>query len=458
MVDERDPPSVLIVDDDPIVLGSLGALLTKHGFVVHRVESLSDAVESLERCNVSVLITDVHLAGGDGFELAEAAKRHWPHIPVIMITGFGTIPRAVEAVNSGVIDYLMKPVQDDRLLSAIERAIQKCSMRGARHVKMNPRPGHWPLIARSNAMKEVEQLARRAAGINAPVVIFGKSGSGRSTLARIIHENSRRSGQPYVEVECARQREHILESDLLGHVRGAFSGSVREKQGKIRAADCGTLRLSNIDHLPEGLTPMVLKLLQSRQVEPIGSDVQVDVDVRIIATMAGAIDANRLSPTHRELIDLLSGVRISMPSLSDRLDDLPLLIREFCDEAAVQNGFSTPAIHADALAVLSKTRWPGQAGQLRSVCTRAVIAAAGDEIALKHLSDDLRTADATTKPLVQKSLTLKEALSGPEQRIIEDALRTNQWNRQDTARQLGIDRTTLYKKMRRYKLIGPDDV
>lgn len=448
---------VLVVDDDRIILDSLSELLQFEGYEVVAAASLREAVDLLEEEPVDLILCDVNIPGGNGLELLHLAKRRFPAAVSIMMTGYGTIESAVESIKMGAYDYLTKPIVDDELTVCLERALaQQAILRENRTLKerLDERFGLDQIIGHDYRMLRVFDLIETVAATNVSVLIRGPSGTGKSMVARVLHHRGDRRGGPFVEVSCGAIPESLLESELFGYAKGAFTGAVARKEGKFKAAHGGTLFLDEIDAASPALQVKLLRVLQSREFEPVGSNDTETVDVRVLlATNADLEREVREGRFREDLYYRVNVVTIEMPSLAERIADVPILAKFFVTRHAEEMGRPIAGIDDEAVQVLQRYSWPGNVRELEHTIARAVVLCKGRRITLRDLPDKLLAqADEIESPESAAGLTLKEALEQPERRIIEAALRANGWSRQRTAAQLGINRTTLYKKMKQYGL------
>lgn len=447
---------VLVCDDDRIILDSLGEFLRAEGFGVSAATSFNGAMHCLDRNEVDVLITDVNMPGGNGFELLHAVRRKCPDVAVIMMTGYGTIESAVEAIKMGAHDYLTKPIHDDELRIRVDRALtQKSLVRENRMLKgrLDAKFGLANIVGHDYRMLKVFDLIESVAGSRVTVLMQGASGTGKSLLARVIHQQSDRRDQPFVEVSCGAIPEQLLESELFGHVRGAFTGAVANKAGKFRAAHGGTLFLDEIGTASPGLQVKLLRVLQSQQFEPVGSNKTDTVDVRVILATNVDLETEVKEGRFREdLFYRINVVVVDLPPLSERLCDIPLLARFFLEKFCKQHKRTILDLDEQAMRMLQSYAWPGNVRELENAIERAVVLTKTRYITVEQLPPKLTNAVAAAPPTLVHPLPLRNALEEPERRILEAALRANGWNRQLTAEKLGINRTTLYKKMKRFGL------
>ena len=452
-------PRILVVDDDRIILDSLGEFLRLEGYEVEPAVSFKEALQVLERQPVDLIISDVNMPGGNGFELLHVVRKRYSDTVVIMMTAYGTIESAVEAIKMGAFDYLTKPIIDDELKVCVERAVgQQAILRENRVLKerLDQRFGLDAVVGQDYRMLKVFDLVEAVAHSKVTVLIRGPSGTGKSLIARVIHQRGLGRDKPFVEVSCGAIPETLLESELFGHVRGAFTGAVANKAGKFKAADTGVVFLDEISAASPALQVKLLRVLQTREFEPIGSNKTEKVDVRVI--LASNIDLEEEVKAGRFREDLyyrINVIAITLPSVSERVADIPLLAQHFLDRLSAEMKREILGFEEEAMRVMQRYPWPGNVREIENVVERAVVLCRGHSIGVVDLPPKLLEQPKLTEPSdTYQPISLKEALEGPEKRIIEAALRAFGWNRQLTAQRLGINRTTLYKKMKRYGLEG----
>jgi DNA-binding NtrC family response regulator len=448
---------ILLVDDDRIVLESLSEFLRFHGHEVETAGSFTEAVRIMDRASADLVLADVNMPGGNGFELLNVMRKRFADSVVIMMTAYGTIESAVEAIKMGAHDYLTKPIADDELTVCIERAVaQRAILRENRSLKdrLDQRHGFGNIVGNDYRMLNVFDLVEAVARSKVTALIQGASGTGKSLIARVIHERSERRNKPFIEVSCGAIPETLLESELFGHARGAFTGAVANKVGKFKAADGGTIFLDEISTASPGLQVKLLRFLQSHEFEAVGSNKTESVDVRVILASNLDLEAEVRAGRFREdLFYRVNVVTIEMPPLRERAGDIHLLARHFLEHYTAEMKRDVVGFDEETMKVLENYPWPGNVRELENAVERAVVLCKGHYITVHDLPPrliepaDLRYDDDQFEPK-----PLREALEGPEKNILMAALRANGWNRQRTAEQLGINRTTLYKKMRRYGL------
>ncbi len=453
-----DPvPRILVVDDDRIILDSLGEFLRMEGYQVEGATDTDSALRVLGRKPCHVVVTDVNMPGADGFELLRIIRQRYPEVVVIIITGYGTIDSAVEAIKMGAYDYLTKPIIDDEIRLTIERALKQQALireNRALRERLDLRFGLDNVVGHDYKMLKVFDLIEAVADSKATVLIQGESGTGKSMIARVIHHRSNRRDQAFVEVACGALPEQLLESELFGHVRGAFTGAVANKEGKFKAADGGTLFLDEVSTATPALQVKLLRAIQERAFEPVGSNQTQSVDVRLV--LATNIDLEKAVVEGRFRQDLfyrINVVNIALPPLRERLGDIPLLAEIFLAHYGEQARKDVAGFSEEALQCLQRYHWPGNVRELENVVERAVVLTKSRQVGVAGLPPKL-VEHAARAPADDGfgSLPLKQALEAPEKAIIEHALRAHGWNRQLTAEVLQINRTTLYKKMKRYGL------
>ncbi|MEZ6063893.1 MAG: sigma-54 dependent transcriptional regulator [Planctomycetaceae bacterium] len=450
--------SLLVVDDDRFILNAMADYLRSLG---HRTETASgcqEAIERMEEFPFEVVVCDVNLQDRDGFELLQWTREHAPETAVILLTGFGTIESAVEAIRMGAFDYLTKPVIDEELNLSIERAIgQRQILEENRSLKAQLREKHGManIVGKDYKMLRMFELIESVAPTRTTVLILGESGTGKTITARSIHQHSDRADKPFVEVACGALPDTLLESELFGHVAGAFTGASHDKVGKFLQADGGTLFLDEIATASPSLQVKLLRVLQDREFEAVGGNETHKVDVRLVlATNQDLEEAVRRGEFREDLLYRINVITLTQPALRERLGDIPLLVDHYLKVFREQTGRNIVGFDESALQAMQQYRWPGNVRELVNVVERAVVLSRTDRITAADLPERIFVEDER-RASVEAHLggaSLKKALSQPERQLIIQALESNGWNRQSTARALGINRTTLYKKMKRYDI------
>jgi DNA-binding NtrC family response regulator len=460
-------PRLLILDEDRIILQSLSQFLNREGYDVRTTDNPVDAVAQLENGQIELLLADINMPGVQPTEFLRDVRRKFPHVVVVVITGYGSIEGAVEATKIGAFDYLTKPIVDDEIRVVVEKAVRQQSLLFENQTlrqQLDLRFGLENIVGHDYKMLKIFDLVGAVADSRTTVLVTGESGTGKSLLARAIHHRSPRRDKPFIEIACGSLPETLLESELFGHVKGSFTGAVADKIGRFLAADGGTLFLDEINSASPAMQVKLLRVLQERQFEPVGSTETRQVDVRVI--LATNVDLQQLVAEQKFRQDLyyrVNVVSIRMPNLRERLGDITLLanhfLRQFCKETSREIvGFGESAISA-----MARYNWPGNVRELENAVERAVVLCRRPQIDVEDLPESIqffqpqgsgmRVQGSTERPEdFGTPMSLEAALEGPERRIIEAALKRNGWNRQLTAAELDINRTTLYKKMRKYRL------
>jgi len=452
-VTPASPGRVLLVEDDRASRESIALFLQRKGF---ETVTARDGTEALARIaeGVSVIVTDYAMPGLDGLELLRLAREQAAHAPVIMLTGQGNEDLAVAALQAGAFHYLTKPVKPEELVSLVRQASDKHRMAAEiadLHRQLENKYGFANIIGRSDAMRRVFERIRLVADTRSTILIEGRSGTGKELVARALHFNSVRHSKPFVAVNCAALPETLVESELFGHVKGAFTGASDQRIGKFQAAHGGTLLIDEIGDMPLDSQSKLLRALESRCITPIGSNAEIEVDVRIIASTNRNLLAMVEDERFREdLYYRIGVVNIQLPELKDRPEDIPLLAHAFLAELAAENGRPAPDITPAALARLQSHDWPGNVRQLRNVLESVIVTATREVIDEPDLPEPVREARASAPQahLIKPGMNLEQI----EKEAIRVTLHRCGGNRTAAAAELGISVRTLRRKINEYEL------
>ncbi len=448
---------LLLVDDDYQVLESMADWLREQGFELDTARTATEAVKACESATYDLALVDVRLGDEDGFDFLRQSLRQWPAMQVLLMTGYGTGDMAVEAIRAGAFDFLTKPLIDEELLMALERALSQRKVLNENSqlkAELDKHYGMGNIVGQDPRMLRVYEMIESIADTRATVLVTGESGTGKSMIARAIHRRSSRSKGPFVEVACGALPENLLESELFGHVAGAFTGATGDKTGKFLQADGGTIFLDEIGTASPAMQVKLLRVLQELSFEAVGGTKTHNVDVRVILATNEDLAKNVADGSFRQdLYYRINVINIELPSLRERVSDVPLLAERFLHETLEDVNREVDGFSDDALGCLRSYNWPGNVRELQNVVERAVLLGKGPVIEVADLPLEVRTGLSTGgSATFTAGQTLKEALEGPERQIILQVLESNGWNRNATADTLGINRTTLYKKMKRLGL------
>ncbi|HXU66666.1 MAG TPA: sigma 54-interacting transcriptional regulator [Casimicrobiaceae bacterium] len=436
---------ILLVDDDPDLLKLISLRLTSAGYRVRTADSGETALATIAVERPATVITDLRMPGIDGLQLFEAVHRQHPALPVIILTAHGTIPDAVSATQRGVFGYLTKPFDSQDLLQKVAAALEAS---GGEAVGSGTAAGEWraSIITRSPRMEDLLRQAKLVADSDASVLIFGESGTGKELLARGIHQASRRSAKAFVAVNCGAIPADLLESELFGHARGAFTGAIQAHKGLFQAADGGTLFLDEIGDMPLPLQVKLLRVLQEGEVRPVGSTQAIPVDVRVISATHRDLDSQREQGHFREdLFYRLNVVSLKLPSLADRREDIPLLAAHILRKLAERYRKPAPSLAPDAMALLVAAPWPGNIRQLLNLLEQSVALATTQVIPATLVQAALKEDAAALVPF-------EEARKTFERDYLVRLLKITGGNVTQAAQLAKRNRTEFYKLLQRHRL------
>jgi two-component system nitrogen regulation response regulator NtrX len=451
---------VLVVDDEGGVRSSLAGILGDEGYAVEALDTGEAALEALESRRYHLVLLDVWLPGQDGLEVLRRIRERDAELPVVVISGHGTIETAVKAVRLGAQDFVEKPLSLEKTVLAVRNALRQRQLESELRELRQRLDERYTMVGESAAIKRLRAEIAQAAPSNGRVLIFGENGTGKELVARAIHAQSQRAALPFVEVNCAAIPEELIESELFGHTRGAFTGALAARKGKFELADGGTLFLDEIADMSLKTQAKVLRALQEQRIEPVGGAGGVDVDVRVIAATNKQLDAEIRAGRFREdLYFRLNVIPFHVPPLRERREDVPLLTRHFLQLLSAEHGRRPREMSAEALAALARLSWPGNVRELRNILERLVIMTPGELIELRHLPVSLATSGAELAPEVAEGPpdasrgTLQAAREEFERGYIQRRYRECGGNMSRTAEVLGVERSNLYRKMKGYGLL-----
>jgi two-component system nitrogen regulation response regulator NtrX len=446
--------SILVVDDEPGVRSALSGVLRDEGFEVDAAASGEECLERAARTPFDVIVLDVWLPGIDGLATLRRLRERQYDGQVVMISGHGNIESAVKAIKMGAFDFVEKPLSLEKTVLVVRNALRQRSLEVENRALRARVDRQHVMVGESFAMRHLREQVLMAAPTNGRVLIYGENGTGKELVARTIHQESRRRNGPFVEVNCAAIPEELIESELFGHVKGAFTGAVAEKPGRFEQADTGTIFLDEIGDMSLKTQAKVLRVLQEQVMERVGGTHRIRVDVRVLAATNKELPAEIRAGRFREdLYFRLNVIPIFVPPLRDRQDDIPLLADHFMALMATEYGRRPKRLAPEASARLQHYDWPGNVRELRNVMERLMIMVPGDTITaqdLGFLGHDGLPAAAAAATSDHVSLPLAEARERFERDYILQALATQQGNISRTADLLGVERSNLYKKMRAF--------
>ena len=443
---------ILVVDDEEQMRDLLAKVLERKGYQVSVSGDGAEALALLEKEPADLVVTDVRMPGLNGMEALRAIKELNPEIVVIIMTAFGSIDQAVQAVKEGAYDYINKPFKIDEMLLTIEKALEERRLRhevSTLRQELRSRYHFENLIGKSRAMQEIFGLIEQVAGSRSTVMVYGKSGTGKELVAKAIHYNSPRSTRAFVAVNCAAIPAELLESELFGHEKGSFTGAIATKIGKFELATGGSLFLDEVGSMRLDLQAKILRALQEREVERVGGTRTIKIDVRVIAaTNRDLKKAVEEGAFREDLYYRLNVVPINLPDLKDRQEDIPLLANHFVQKFAQESNPAIREISKEAMAVLMSHVWPGNVRELENVIERAVTLGHGPAV----LPADLPSHLAGGANPLERAMTREATLEDLERDYIAMILQRTKGHQIRAATILGIDRRTLYRKIRRYGL------
>ncbi len=451
------PESILVVDDEAGVRSALTGILADEGYEVETVESGEECLAAVAARRFDLVLLDVWLPGADGLETLARLRESDPELPVVMISGHGTIETAVRAVRLGARDFVEKPLSLEKTLLAVRNALKQRRLEAEVRALKKQLDQRYVMVGESPSLQALRAEIAQAAPSNGRALIFGENGTGKELVARAIHAQSRRARGPFVEVNCAAIPEELIESELFGHTKGAFTGALAARKGKFELADGGTLFLDEIGDMSLKTQAKVLRALQEQRIEPVGGSGSVAVDVRVIAATNKDLEAEIRRGTFRDdLYFRLNVIPFRVPPLRERREDVPVLARHFVEVLSAEHGRRPKSFTPEALHVLARLPWPGNVRELRNIIERLVIMIPGEQVEARDLPASLLEAlptDVAPAAASLESAPLAAAREEFERQFILRRYRECGGNMSRTAEALGVERSNLYRKMKAYGLL-----
>ncbi|MEF2146572.1 MAG: sigma-54 dependent transcriptional regulator [Desulfovibrionaceae bacterium] len=451
--------NILILDDEKNYLLVLESVLEDEGYSVTALSSPEMGLAYLEDSEVDVIVTDMKMPGLTGQDVLEHVKKSYPHIPVLIMTAFGSIESAVEAMRIGAFDYITKPFNNEELLLSLDKAVKFARTQQENRMlrqQIQERFGPDNIIGRGKAMRNVLEMVQRAGPSKSTVLISGESGTGKELIARAIHNASPRKDGPFISVNCAALNPGVLESELFGHEKGSFTGATALRKGRFESANKGTLFLDEIGEISQDTQVKLLRVLQERTLERVGGSQPIEVDIRIVAaTNKNLMEEVQKGNFREDLYYRLNVVSLEMPPLRERREDIPLLAAFFLDKYAKENQKPVRAFSPAAMDYLSAYEWPGNVRQLENVIERCVVLASGDNIGAEELPPELRDEETQFKSavdLLPTKLNLALTMERIEAAMVRRALVRSEFVQVKAAELLDISKSLLQYKMKKYKL------
>ncbi len=449
-------PSILIVDDEQGILDTLRILLKNEGFDVTTAQGGKAGLEQLKAAAPDLVLTDIKMPGVSGTEILAAAREQDPETPVILMTAQASLQTAIQAVNQGAFYYIQKPFSNDDLVAICRRAVEQRLLKAEnkqlkQEIRRRERSGLVQPLGKSKLFQDVLRLAEQVAPTESTVLIRGESGTGKEVIARFIHELSARSEGPFLSLNCGALPESLLESELFGHVKGSFTGAVRDKQGLFAAARGGTFFLDEIGEMSPATQVKLLRVLQEREAIPVGGTEAIPVDVRVVAaTNRDLEDDIKRGRFRSDLYYRLNVIAIQLPPLRDRRDDIPVFVEAFLTKIAQEHEEPLKRISDETMEAILAYDWPGNVRELENALERAVVLTKGD--AIDHSAMPEKLTQRRAEPLVAERPHANPTLDVIERAYITWVLQSEGGNKTRAAEVLGIDPSTLYRKLGRYEV------
>ncbi len=449
--------TILIVDDEKNYLVVLEALLGSEGYETVTALNAKSAISTAEEADLDLIITDMKMPGMSGMELLEKIKSMKPELPVIMMTAFGTIEMAVEAMRKGAYDYIQKPFENEQLKLTVKKALNNYRLIKENKLlteALSERFKFGNIVGKSKQMKKIYDLIEKVSPSKASVLITGPSGTGKELIAKAIHYRSDRKDRPFISINCGALTETLLESELFGHEKGAFTGAIAMKKGRFELADGGTLFLDEVGDMPAPLQVKLLRVLQEMEFERVGGTKTIQVDVRIISASNRNIKEDVAEGTFREdLYYRLNVIHMEVPSLKERVDDIPLLVSHFIAKYS-QNDTTAVELAPEVWKTLYSYPWPGNVRELENIIERALVLNSGGAITVADLPEELTGAETQfdVDRFIPSNVTMPEALEKIEEKLLRRALAQCNNIQSHAAKTLGITKSLIQHKMKKYNI------
>lgn len=448
--------AILVVDDEQNTLKVISAILKNKGYDVFTVRTAEEALTTIKKEDFDAVLTDYKLPGINGIQLVDEIKNRGYQMPIVMLTAYGTIEKAVEAMKKGAFNYLVKPINPDELITVMREAVDKHRLlveNASLKSQLKERFNFKNIIGKSNVMQELYNLIETVAKSDSNILITGESGTGKELFARAIHMESLRSDEQFVPIDCTALSEQLLESELFGYEKGAFTGAQERKKGRIEIANGGTVFLDEIGELPFNMQKKFLRFLQEREFMRLGGNERIKVNIRIIAaTNRNLEDEIKKGNFREDLYYRLNVVRINIPPLRERKEDIPLLSTYFLNKFKHKNNKSISALDNEVMSVFMDYNWPGNVRELENVIERAVVLCNKDIITIQYLPKAIRQLHLADTTKDAHELNLLET----EKRLLLRALEQTSWNQTRSAMILGISRKQLRTKMKHHGLLSEE--
>ncbi|NJD57005.1 MAG: sigma-54-dependent Fis family transcriptional regulator [Nitrospirae bacterium] len=445
---KADSYKVLVVDDERDICRALEFLLSREGYRVATAYNGQDAVRKIETEEFDLVISDLKMEGMTGLEVLEKALEINPNLIVIIMTAFASVESAVEAMKKGASDYLVKPFINEDVKMTVRRLLEHKTVVMENLIlrqQLSQKFGSKEFVGISPQILSVFEMLQKVIPTRSNILILGESGTGKGMVAEVVHSNSQRKDKPFISINCSAIPENLLESELFGYKKGAFTGATTDKKGLITMADQGTLFLDEIGDMPLGLQAKILKVIETGEVLPVGDTKSLHADVRIVAATNKNLEEQIAKGLFREdLYYRLNVIEVKIPPLRERREDISVLARHFAEKCSKANNKKVAGISDEAMEILYGYPWPGNIRELRNVIERAVVLVSGDQIEPDDLPERIRTQQGA-----KTSRSLKDKMEYCESKIIKETLEAHNWSKEDTAKTLDVDLATLYRKIKK---------